>query len=446
MTRLFPKRDRYDVVVVGAGPAGSIAARDLSRRGRSVLVLDRRQEIGAPKRCGEGIPHHGLERVGLTPHPNWAMSEITGAEFVMPAGGRIRVDAAGRRDLTGVVVERKVFEKHLASDAIQAGAEYLVKAQATGLVLGDALAVKMPKEEKTPATRSFREAARPRKWAGVEFEFMGEPLTVECDVVVGADGIDSSVGRWSGLNVPNSPRSYFSAFQYEMASCRFPRSDWLWFWFGNEIAPRGYVWAFPKAHGLWNVGVCLEALKSSEGKRARELTDAFIAAHPEHFPNPGFVEVNGSGIPMGGTLDHFTFGNVALVGDAAHLAHPLHGGGIDLAMWSGALCARATHGALAVRDKGKPASKWVPRLAKYESYWEATEGKRLRRVLKLREVVRALSDDDYDTLGRVVTGDDAVAISGGNWRRLLSILSKNRRDLKPILEKALLARRIAKHA
>jgi len=120
-----------DVVVVGAGPAGSIAARVLAENKANVLVLEKRQEIGAPKRCAEGINLLGLQNVGVEPNPKWAVNEIYGAVLYSPSGKQVRLK---NKKYLGYLLERKIFEKHLASHAIKKGAKYMVKTRALSAI------------------------------------------------------------------------------------------------------------------------------------------------------------------------------------------------------------------------------------------------------------------------------------------------------------------------
>ena len=122
---------KCDIVVVGAGPAGSIAAMILAGNGLDVMVLEKKQEIGPPKRCAEGISLEGLRDVSITPHPRWAVNEIFGAVLYSPSGSKIEIR---NENVMGCVLERKFFEKMLAADAIRAGAKYLLKTQATGVL------------------------------------------------------------------------------------------------------------------------------------------------------------------------------------------------------------------------------------------------------------------------------------------------------------------------
>ena len=120
----------YDVVVVGAGPAGSTAARFAAENGASVLVIEKRQEIGAPKRCAEGLNREVLEGLGVPISEKYTTSNISGAILYSPKGKKVVLDKVGE----GFVLERKVFEKHLAALAIRKGAKYMVKTTVTDVL------------------------------------------------------------------------------------------------------------------------------------------------------------------------------------------------------------------------------------------------------------------------------------------------------------------------
>ena len=106
-----------DVVVVGAGPAGSTFAYELAKRGIDVLLLDRKNEIGSIKRCAEGLSKSHLELCELKPSKLWIRNEINGAILYAPDGTRLEVKNHG------YIIDRKVFDKYLAIRAAKAGAE-----------------------------------------------------------------------------------------------------------------------------------------------------------------------------------------------------------------------------------------------------------------------------------------------------------------------------------
>jgi len=129
---------QVDVLVVGLGPGGLIAMREFAKQGFNVLGIDRKQELGWPKRCAEGVSDEGLAFCGVKPDPAWAYGRIEGAAIYSPSGKRVVLED---ESTYGWVVERKIFEKHLARDAILAGGKIMVKTQAVALLKDRAGAV-----------------------------------------------------------------------------------------------------------------------------------------------------------------------------------------------------------------------------------------------------------------------------------------------------------------
>lgn len=294
-----------DVVIVGAGPAGSIAAKRIAESGVKVIVLEKRQEIGAPKRCAEGINVLGLENVGIKPDPRWAINEIRGGALYSPRGKKVIIQY---KDKVGYILERKMFEKFLAAEAIRAGAKYMVKTRALGVI----------KEN--------------NKVVGINAEFMGNEFEIKSKIVIAADGVDSLIAKSAGLKTLNKLTDYYSGFQYEMAGLKNVRRDVIHIFFGDEIAPKGYVWIFPKSEHTANVGVGILGLKSGDGHRAKDYLDKFIKIHPEIFEDSSPVEINTGGIPVSSCAETFVTDGLMAIGDAAQQVNPIHGGGIALAM------------------------------------------------------------------------------------------------------------------
>ena len=107
-----------DVVVVGAGPAGSTAAKHAALGGADVILIDKKSEIGTPKRCAEGIYNLGLEWLGIEPNPRWIAQRINGGILHAYDGSSIQLDETILPE-HGYVLERKVFDKHMAMDAAE---------------------------------------------------------------------------------------------------------------------------------------------------------------------------------------------------------------------------------------------------------------------------------------------------------------------------------------
>src|SRR5512136_309196 len=112
-------KDRYDVVVVGGGPAGSLAALHAARGGSEVLLLEKDREIGSPVRCAEAVGKDGVEKIlEQAIHPSWVSATVDKFLFIAPDGTRIYPQVR----MVGCVLNRKIFDLELARQAAQAGA------------------------------------------------------------------------------------------------------------------------------------------------------------------------------------------------------------------------------------------------------------------------------------------------------------------------------------
>ncbi len=362
---------KSDVLVVGAGPAGSVAAMEFARRGFDTLLVEKKQEIGPPKRCAEGVSQNGLETVDVDVDMD-VHRRIEGASLYAPSGKR--VDMKGG-DMFGYVLERKVFEKQLAARAIDAGATCMVDTQALGMHRsGDRWRVHL---------------------RGLEGE-----RDVAARLVVGADGVESKVGRWAGFQSVNRLTDYHSGIQYEMAGVDVD-SRHIHLFFGTEVAPLGYAWIFPKRFSA-NVG--LGILERKAAMSAHGYLRRFIDSHPDIFAGASPIEINAGGVPV----NHFTEmvgAGVMLVGDAAQLVNPIHGGGIIRAMHSSQLAAEVAEPALTDGDLS------TRRLQEYVHRWDEAYEEKTAKLLKLRRFLEKLEDKDFELLADILEGEDIYELS-----------------------------------
>jgi digeranylgeranylglycerophospholipid reductase len=128
--------EEFDVVVVGAGPAGSTTALYAAKAGLNVLLLDKRKEIGVPVQCGEFIPSQ-KELANIMPGVA-ALEELFSLDdFISKRTSSIRIysprNKAYEFEFEGFSVERRVFDKHLVENAVTAGAELRTSSKVTGL-------------------------------------------------------------------------------------------------------------------------------------------------------------------------------------------------------------------------------------------------------------------------------------------------------------------------
>jgi digeranylgeranylglycerophospholipid reductase len=363
-------KNEYDVIVVGAGPAGSTAAYSAAAAGASVLVIDRRRELGVPVQCGEALAEDVLKELRIEPDPRWAVCRTNAVKIVSPSGIEVRIAERSVTGKVGYILDRKVFDKFLAMRAAREGAEILVNTYVNGLIM-----------------ENGRPAGVRTTGAWGKGEFRGK-------VIIAADGVGSRIGRWVGIKTALKLEDIESGIQFQMVGVKPEDTSLMEFYFGSGIAPGGYAWLFPKGEDTANVG--LGVLGSRADRRPVEYLREFVRKMP-HISCGKIVEVNAGGVPVSGPLKQTVKENVMLVGDAARQVNPLTGGGIDSAMRAGTIAGEVAAKAV---DEGDTSEK---RLMEYEKRWREAIGKRLEKYLKGKEVLLKLTDEELDQLARTLS-------------------------------------------
>ena len=294
---------RFDVIVVGAGPAGSTTAYRLARAGARVCLLDRAR-FPRDKPCGGGLTMRAVRELPFSVDPV-VEDRVDCLELGFRYGRRWSRRAASPLIL---MTQRRRLDAFLAERAAEAGAEFRDGTKVTAVDADGAVAV------------------------------AGEQLG--CDIVVGADGANGITARSLGL----PPREHGVALEGNLSYEHASRER-----FGGRavvelgVVPGGYAWVFPKGDHV-NVGV---GGWQSEGptlrERLRDLCSAF-----DLDPNQ-VTDQRGHRLPMRGASRSPVVGRVALVGDAAALVDPLSGDGMYEAFISGRLAAGAVLDLLAGR-------------------------------------------------------------------------------------------------
>ncbi len=368
---------KYDVIVVGAGPAGSICALECAKKGLSVLVVEKRQEIGAPVRCAEGLAKHWFDDIGIEVDPQYCRWKIIGGRVYSPSGKFVEIT----KDSEGFILERKIFEKKLAEKAIDGGAHYMVRSRVYDLIIEDGFV------------------------KGVKIDNGFEKFEVNCDVVVAADGVDSKIARMYGINTTADLNEVDSGFQYEMGGLNLENPELIHIFVGNEIAPRGYVWIFPKSKTSANVGI---GIKGDDPKTAKEYLDNFIEEHSEIFKDAYPIEINSGVVPVGKPIEKPYGNGIIVIGDAARMVNPIHGGGIGLAMESGKIAAGILAKAKEKRDFSEETLK------EFKEVWFKHRGEKLIKIWKARRFFEQLSDEDFEKLADILDGDAIYNIAHGS--------------------------------
>jgi digeranylgeranylglycerophospholipid reductase len=343
----------FQAVVIGGGPAGTTAARFASIEGAKVLLAERKREFGVPTRCAEGVGEVGLKEF-LEPDPAFISRRLKGARLISPDGTAVELTVEG----SGFILERKIFDRKLAELAGEAGTEIWLNSQVTAI-----------------------ERAREGSWS-VRISGNKTEKRVTTEVIIAADGVESRVGRWAGLRTALSLHNIESGMQYQICD-ESADQDFTEFYFGENVAPGGYLWCFPKGEGLASVGVGIAADHLS-GRTAKAFLDDFLKIR---FPKAKILSMVAGGIPVSSTLKEIVGDGIMLVGDAARQVNPMTGAGILNGMIAGKLAGQVAVSAIKDGDTSKN------RLKEYQKLWYQRLGRTHRAFYLIKEGVIRLSDE-----------------------------------------------------
>ena len=359
--------DEVDVLVVGAGPAGSTAAFRLAKAGFSVRVVEEHPRVGYPVQCAGLVSQRVLDLAGST---QMVRTSVRGASVFGPSLESISFRADSPR---AFVIDRAGLDIYLADRAARAGAEIRTSTRFD----------------------SVDERSGDRMTLGLRGPD-AETQTVRARLVIGADGVSSAVARAFRLR---RPVEVLPAFEAE-----YPKSpgdpDTVEVYLGRAFAPGLFGWWIPDGNGGARIGVAADADGTATRVYFERLLDYLARRFGERPANATSFLV--SGIPIG-TLPKTHARQALLIGDAAAQVKPLSGGGIFTGMRCAEIAADVAAGALGRGDLSEAA------LAEYDRRWRAELGEEFRRALYLRRLFTRLSDDELDRVVHALKGAHLAA-------------------------------------
>ncbi|MGI5920846.1 MAG: geranylgeranyl reductase family protein [Syntrophomonadaceae bacterium] len=321
----------YDVVVVGAGPAGASAASAAAEAGVKVLLIDSKRKPGQPVQCAEYAPLAVKKYAPLT-----SEAVVQKIETLLTYIDDVPVASLSG---PGYMLDRTIFDTSLVKQACNRGADFWINAKAVS-----------------------------KTGEGLKISRDGQASQeVVCKIIIGADGPRSTVGRW--MNSSNT--KYMVALQYRLPLRHYQTSTDVYF---KPEYEGGYGWIFPKGE-FANVGVGVNIIYKN---RLPILLNEFINKRVKEGKLLSTIPADKTGglIPVGGPVEVTRCDNMLLAGDAAGQTHPVTGGGIMNAIVAGKIAGETAARAITANS--------MDILDEYPNKWKAFLGRFLEKGTKQR--------------------------------------------------------------
>jgi digeranylgeranylglycerophospholipid reductase len=348
-------QDAYDIVVIGAGPAGCAAALKAVHLGANTLLIEKHAIVGKPVCCAEGITTFGLERI-VKPRPEWISASVHGARLIGPQGGCITFQHPD----AGYILNREKFDSGLAEMAVECGAELITSASVTGLSIDENDIIE-----------------------NVTVVLNEKALKIRGKIFIAADGVESRVAYLAGIDTTIDLGEIDSACQYLVSNIKFD-TNIITIYIGNEIAPGGYAWVFPKGNETANIGVAI-CPKQAQGRTAKEYLDNFMAVN---FPAYKLLTIRMGVIPAFDRKMPLLKGNLLITGDAARVVDSLSGAGISNALVSGSLAGEVA--ALSLQGRAE--------LVDYRKRFMKLKARELYAYRLFRSLYLKVSDQEFEQI------------------------------------------------
>ena len=351
----------WDVIVIGAGPAGCFTAMQIVPSGFKVLIIEEHQEIGWPVQCAGLISPRTLELSGVD--KSVIINNLTGLRVFSPLSARLQVESSSALALA---INRLTFDRELA-----------VKAENAGAVV----------------QRGLRVNGIERISGGYRLTAAGKNkmnVTMDTKLLIGADGANSKVARWLQLNHDNPKAVMFAAD----AELQCADTGLISIFLGQNLAPGWFGWIIPLDAKTCRVGTgfALVQPKCSPQRYFQQLVNHY----PQIFKDLKIIRYTGGTVPLG-LMPKIYSSHAMLVGDAACHTKPISGGGLYMGLRGAQICGQIAVEALSEGDLSET------KMSHYQNLWEKDLGEEIISAMTHRQSFLDCSDEDIELVIRFLS-------------------------------------------
>jgi len=340
--------EEYDVVIAGGSISGLMSAREIAKKGYSVLVLEEGFEVGTPDHCGGLVSKAALRDMGIEPTEKTFDSMINSALIFSPNGKQIEINSKKQKV---VVVNRRELDKQVARQAQQSGAEIRVKT-------------------------SFKEKTKRGIRTSVD--------EIGCKILVDCRGVSSLIN--------NQRDGILLSAQYEIYA------DWITdgrveIYFDQIKYPGFFAWIIPSGNGVGKVGIAGREINVSK------KMDEFLRNKGSY----SAIRKIFAPIWIKGPIKNFVSGDVVIAGDAAGQSKPTTAGGIYSCGMGGFLAGNAITKYLEMNEYSQ--------LQQYQKFWHDKFGQEFEKQRLARKILEKVDNKTIDMIFDTITPEIVHEIS-----------------------------------
>ncbi|NYT00709.1 MAG: NAD(P)/FAD-dependent oxidoreductase [Methanocellales archaeon] len=354
----------YDIIVVGGCPAGLMAAWKASQAGASVLLLDKKERICDGPHPADTTFEGMFKITGLNVQKEYVVHRLKGMHIVSPSGFKIVINNPG------FAIDRSVFDEYYAGIAQNSGAEIKTGSRAIGLKIGDETHDLITRED-------------------------NEKRTYKAKIVIGADGIESSIAHWAGLKSMRHPEEMASAVQADMTGVETDYPDYFQYHIGKSVAPGWKATISPKGDSKASVA----AFVRNTPIPAMEYFNQFVYKNvlvSKFFEKAKILDLLEGGDPIATMPGDLVKSGVMIIGGAAGQA------GLPYGMLAGIICGDVAAKAIEADDVSKK------HLDMYVSMWRKELLSEYKTGYRALKVMERIPDKDIDKMVKALQDVDVT--------------------------------------